>query len=793
MVNDPFIGRRGELGALRAALDDGRRLVTLTGLGGIGKTCLASELASVRPEPTVFVGLSACATEDDWTAAVAAAMPDPTVTDGRDLGSAIQDLGPVLVILDAFERVAAFATPFVARWLRQAPRACFVVTSRMPLELDGELRILLGPLADDAARELLVRRVRDVDFRFDPSTDEAAVDGIVARLEGIPLALELAAARLQTLSPRQLLARLDDRLAILTSERRHLPARHVALEAALDDTWAMLSRHDQAALVRCSVFAGSFRVDAAEEVVGDQGSIAALDQVQRLVAGGLLRVITSGGERRLDVLDVLREYAARHREAESHDRAVKRHAAHYLQRVATLVTPEGFARRVHTGVDPTLHDEVHDLEAIVDRATLSLDQRLDAALAVVVVLGHTGPAARLVRSLSVVGRLLDDGDVARVGKLDTALYYASRFEGIDPPDVERVIRGATAAAQDGRTDWAALLAFVAGSLLSAEGRTSEAGSWLDRAVELAANDGQALHAMCLEGPATLRSHTGSVPEAQQAAEAMVELGESLAHARFLGVWLNHRSVVHFDLGAIDRALADVDRALTISAHSVEPTPPLGALMNRVEYLFAANRREEAWATLRDARRLQAETGKQVSPLAGFSRAETLMALAEGDLDRADAVLDGPRRSRASKRPTLESAVAASGRGMVALLRGDDAAALDHLEAAIAAQQRLDGERTDLCIDLALRALARGRVGPVAGAREDWRAALDEAEPWQCPRFEAVLGLLGAAIELRAAGPPAAEGARRRLAELREGRVVGYAEAWVAARLVEAELANLPAA
>ncbi|MGW8764377.1 ATP-binding protein [Streptomyces sp. NPDC055815] len=275
-----FIGRAEELGALAAAWE-GRRLVTLTGPGGVGKTRLAleaagtydgpvhlAELASVREESTVaaavLTALGARETQLWPTPAVAAAGPKD-----RFAGLVEHCAGRrMLLVLDNCEHVVAEAAELAQALVTRCPGVTVLATSREPLGVPGEEVRPLGPLPVDMALRLLGERGAAARPGFDVADDPGAAEEICRRLDGLPLAIELAAARLRLLSARQIADRLDDRFRLLTSGARTVLPRQQTLRAVVDWSWDLLDEPERAVLRRLAVFTGGCDLTAAETVCG---------------------------------------------------------------------------------------------------------------------------------------------------------------------------------------------------------------------------------------------------------------------------------------------------------------------------------------------------------------------------------------------------------------------------------------------------------------------------------------------------------------------------------------------
>ena len=353
----PLVGRDDDAAAVGDLVRaEGVRLVTLTGPGGVGKSRLAMEVAQrLGPgfeDGVRFVELGSVRAAELVTAAIAAALG--LSTSG---GALITDLKSYLrarrlvLVLDNFEQVMG-AAPLVAELLRAAPGVVALVTSRMVLRLSGEHEFPVPPLpvppigaGGDAAEmqrcasvRLFVQRAQAASAGFElTSGNAAAVAEICRRLDGLPLAIELAAARVRLLPPQALLARLDDRMGLLTGGARDLPERQRTLRTTLDWSFDLLSGGEQALLARLGVFAGTFGLPAAEAVgaaaadPADPGRAGhVMDTLGSLVDSSLVRPQVRDGEPRFGLLETIREYALeRLRDGADWREAHDRHAAYF--------------------------------------------------------------------------------------------------------------------------------------------------------------------------------------------------------------------------------------------------------------------------------------------------------------------------------------------------------------------------------------------------------------------------------------------------------------------------------
>jgi predicted ATPase/class 3 adenylate cyclase len=451
-----FIGR-AEIEAA-AALLRGVRLLTLTGPGGTGKTRLvlqlAAELAEDFPDGVFFVALDPVTDPD---------LVPSTIATGLGLGSTsaepplerIIDYAAhrrVLLVLDNFEQVVS-AAPIVGRLLREAPDLKVAVTSRLPLRISGEHEFPVPPLAlpestDDAsaaaavrseAVRLFVERAMAVQPSF-TLTDEnaAAVVQIVRRLDGLPLAIELAAARTRILPVASLLARLDDRLGILVGGARDLPARQQTLRGAIDWSHDLLDEPDRHLFGRFSVFAGGGRLTEAETICGPASELRrdVLEGLSSLADKSLVRAVLSFDEEpRFTMLATIREYAEERLAATGERETIRRrHAEAYLALI------EGSAGRL-TGQGSAIW--LDRLQADADNLRAALDWALELgavefAMRFVVAIwrfwqirGHLHEAAERVGRVLAMPGLADQpaGLQARAyGAAGSVHYWRAEFD-----------------------------------------------------------------------------------------------------------------------------------------------------------------------------------------------------------------------------------------------------------------------------------------------------------------------------------------------------------------------------
>lgn len=447
-----FVGRATELARLSELLGAGTRLITITGSAGTGKTRLARRLGSEQFERfggVWFVDLSgvraspgegaAGSCVEGVLSALAGVLKLPTGSEAgpSEVGRALADRargGALLLVLDNFEHLVEHASQLLGLWLDLAPDVRFVVTSRERLHVRGERILELQPLPSDDALELLIERAAAVRRGLVLSGgDRDVLAEVVAQLDGIPLAIELAASRLGTLSPVQLRKRLASRFRLLGDPRSDRPARHATLEAALDWSWGLMGPEDQRALAALSVFEGGFSLEAAEEVLDDPDDPEApwpADLIQSLRDKSLLAMDDLvGGDLRYRLLESIRAYAARKLEQRGEGDAVRLlHARYYLREGEELTA------RLHTarGVDrmEDLAREQQNL-IVVARQAPEPQMQVRAMLCLFPVLQARGPLVLLEELMGraiELSRQLDGLDELLLGRLlaDRGIHHFGR-------------------------------------------------------------------------------------------------------------------------------------------------------------------------------------------------------------------------------------------------------------------------------------------------------------------------------------------------------------------------------
>ena len=708
-----FVGRERELDELRSLFREGKRLVTLVGIGGIGKTRLALELGFSASDlgwaNVYFVEL--------------ASLTNPGLVDGAVLESvgggssrsplqaAVEYLrdATTLLVLDCCEHVLDAVRHVAEVLLRRCPSVTVLATSRSPLDIAGELVWPVPSLsmqkrgdtgetgASDAAR-LFADRASHVQARFELSEDVAgAVEAIVRRVDGIPLAIELAAARVRVLSAQEIASGLDDQLRLLRGGHQSDP-RHQTIRASLDWSHELLTDSERQLFARLSVFAGGFDLEAATAVCagGDIDPGQVLDEIQGLVDKSLLAVERRVGATRFRMLDFVRQYAGERLAVAGEDvlladrhRSYFRELAERADRELWALVPAGRAR---------LDDESPNLRAAIDDGCARAP---DDALAMVGALGlYWRVRGRLAEGVTATEQSLcaalpepSAGRALALAKLSVLSFWLGDFARTQSSATSALEMGA--AIGDTRSQALALSRLGALVILSDPGAGDP---MLLRAAELARAAGDqvalcdalgslAISYFCQDDPGAMRS----------------PLAETLRVAEAIGyeddirwcLWcLAHTA---FSAGELASARAHGDRALAMMPGqdqlsrycAVEVLCLLDANMGAAD---AARERAEADLEQSRQEKLRLGTGVLVHALG-------VAALAAGDLDRAEQWARSlyEQESEVCYLAWHAQEILAA----VALARNDSAQAKIHVERLLAAAGPLRNRRAQAVAHLGL--------------------------------------------------------------------------------------------
>jgi predicted ATPase/Tfp pilus assembly protein PilF len=678
---DAFVGRHGQLADLTARFTGGARLVSILGMGGSGKTRLATRFAWANlgefPGGVFFCDLAAARSVDGIARAVADALDVPLGKDDplAQLGAAIAGRGACLMILDNFEQVSRYAFDTLGPWLDRAPSARFLVTTREVLGLAGEQTIALPPLPPPDAAALFAMRAKAAKQDFQPGPeDDAAIAELARLLDGLPLAIELAAARVRVMAPKSLLARFSERFKLLASSGSRRD-RQATLRATFDWSWDLLSATDKAALAQISVFEGGFALEAAEAVLNlqmDGESAWPADAVHSLVDKSFVRSL---GNERFDLLVSVQEYAAEHLRTEGRfprsgaaaaTAAEERHWKYF----AGLSEQQAIAQRcIETDNLVAACRRASAQGAVVDAASA-----LERAWAAIKLRGPYRVASEMAATL-----------LAQVQ--------------------ERTVR--------------ARVELVAGNALAGAGEAKAAREHLLAAVALGTNDRCAAGALASLG--VLDLNEGRMAEAGASLEAAVAAAQALGDPATEWEGCNGLGGVLQAQGAIDPAIAKFEAARQVSRRMGDRWREGRTLANLGVLHIEQGRLAEARANYESALALASEIGDR--------QFEGNMLCNLGLLHQIDGRSDEARHAleqalvvaRELGAPRLECLVLCN-LGIVCDSQGRLDEARGHLESAIRTARELSARRYEGQF-LSYLALVDARQGKYDAARR----ALDEGE------------------------------------------------------------------
>ena len=559
-----FIGRTAERAELSALLDDAR-LVTVTGPGGVGKTRLtvrvAHETRTGYPGGTWLVDLSTASSRGDVPAAVAAALraDEPTVA------AVVAALGTrrALVLLDNCEHVLDVVRPLVEQVLRDCPRVTVLATSREPLGVVGEHVLEVPPLDASTAVQLFAERARAIDRAFAVTKASAAtVDQICRQLDGLPLGIELGAARVRALPLEEISRQLEQGLQVLVAPRS---GRHRSLDETIGWSYELLSQPQRVMLRRLSAFAGSFTLDTAARVcrLPDLQPDDAVRLVAELTERSLLSAADHG---RYRMLDTVRAFAsARLVEAGEEDAARLAHATALTELV------EALAARMHT---PAEGDAIWRIEAELDN--------LRAAHAWACTNGLADLALRLPYALRWFAYWTTCAEVYSWADTAARVFASSRH-----PLLAEVTGLAALGASYRDVDDVELLAGRATEIARRSGR-----------------DGSVLAVLALT---RTRLHRGELDRCMSLAAELIDLAERYGDPTAAGLWRVGRLVTLAYAGRRDEAAAEL--AALRARIRREPSPSLRAwTLYGCGEVLSEQSPDEALRSLREAVELARAVG-----------------------------------------------------------------------------------------------------------------------------------------------------------------------------------------
>jgi predicted ATPase len=662
-----LLGREKELGEVGRMLRDGARLVTLTGPGGIGKSRLAMEigrsLAADFPDGVFFVALAAAQDEGGVRAALAEALGvrDTGIDSLEDaLVTALRGR-KLLIVADNFEQVVE-ASGTLTTLLSALPELSFLVTSRTVLRVLGEHRVEVGPLPlpgveattpESALRspavQLFVQRARSLRPDFEVTEDNvAAVVAICAELEGVPLALELAAASIRLFPPAALLTRLQQHRPLPSTASSSLPSRQRSLQSTIEWSVRLLEDRDTALLYRLGVFSGGFSLAAAEAVAGaDLDDLDVLDALGALVDASLIRQQDRGDHAFFTLLASVQRFArARLEESGMSDETRDRHARYYLELARTSAPL--LRGREQDATALLLVDEKENLRAVVryfiERREWDLLARLAWDLYV-----YWWLKGLLGEVRGWMGEMLDSGEPIAESSRAVALYYTRAITFWQEAD-GRVIPGLTESADlfhsagDASGEALARASIALALLAATPPNADDAGDKLERALTLFRSNGDAW------GETLALVTLGRVAFLEQKLHrALNRFDESLVLARQQGdhlsaaIAVNHLGWAHLMLGEAETAREEFTEGLRSSSIAEHAEGIAYGLEGLVASAAVAGDAERAGQLLGASEVLRERTGLYNVPTFSFHQQALAPILAS---DAAEAFAAARQRGRA---------------------------------------------------------------------------------------------------------------------------------------------------
>ncbi len=588
-----FVGRVAELAELHQLLRQGSRLLTLIGPGGTGKTRLAIQLASqvlsLFKGGVWFCDLTEATDLDGVCVGLSRALdaPLPAGKSSQDsvahLGHVLNARGAVLVVLDNLEQVVADAAAAVEQWMRSAPKARFLATSREVLRVPHEVVFEVPPLKVPQAGEdvrsseavmLFVARARSARPRWQPTAaDEQAIAEVVRQLEGLPLAIELAAARMSVLTPSQLVSRLPRRFDLLAGGAPQRTARQATLRNAIEWSWNLLQPYEQSALAQCAVFRGGFTAEAAEAVVDLSAFPDApevLSCVMTLRAKSLVRSYVAPGtesQLRYGLFDSIREFAVEKlKQMPEAEKAHERHARFFIE----LGSRYSVGAESNAQLLDGLALERENLYAVFQRGMepdadpKARHQALKAVLALDPLLSLRGPfSAHLLMLDAAIERAFDAEPLLKAlahearGKARQGRWRLNDAAA-DYAEMLRLAQQMGDSALEGRAR------YCLGAVYRLTGRQDDAWAEFQHALVLLKEFGdRRMEGRTIATQGMMHQENGKVTEALAKYVEALEILREVGDRRFEGIILSNLGVLQQQQGLLGQAKQHYEAALAI--------------------------------------------------------------------------------------------------------------------------------------------------------------------------------------------------------------------------------------
>ncbi len=606
----PTIGREADLSQVLSHMRDGSRMLTIVGTGGAGKTRLArlaglraSQSAGAPPGGVWFIDLSEQRTTESMVEAIAnvldVSLKDCTTPQAAlaKLQSGIAQRRDAWLILDNFEQLVDVAGQTVGSLVGAAPWARFLITSREHLKLPDETVLKLGALTGEESAKLFMERAQAIrpSLKSDPDIMALAAS-IGETLDGIPLAIELAASRVRLLTPAQILDRLSQALRLLCAPNRSGPKRHSTLRATLQWSWDLLEPWEQATLAQLSVFHGGFTVDAAEAVVSIQDSAQApwtMDVLEALVDQSMVHPMEGPGDARLTMFRSVQDFAHEKLTAMgTHTDALARHISWAIadgeKRLDQQWTPDGPQAR------QALRNERDNLFAAHECAR-EPEESIKTALILGRLLWLTGPLSTISRILDALEPVHNTHSLL-ANKLAVQRGWLLHHTGETKAGEALLLQTLEIAQDQGQLGLQADILRTLGDTNYDQGDFPEAEEQLRLAAELAGQAGErAREGQHLTTLGSMYRLLNRVEEARETLEAGLAIHREMGDQRYEAIALSGLGSLAHLLGALDEAEARNSEALGIFQATGDLVGESHLLENMGNHHMSAGRGEEAMA------------------------------------------------------------------------------------------------------------------------------------------------------------------------------------------------------